>query len=89
LDVIVLVLIGAVAVLLQSQISSLLAEAIIVMAGAGVIGLAIVIVVPFQEKLVSSLIAWMPLPSRISQIVSAQVARFLMGMRSLHNVRRL
>jgi len=46
---------------------------------AGIIGLVIVIVVPFQEKLVSRLIAWMPLPSRISQIVSAQVARFLSG----------
>jgi len=89
LDVIALVLIGSVAILLQSQVSPLLAGAIKLMAVAGLIGLAIVIVVPFQEKLVSRLIAWVPFPSRISQIVSAQVARFLVGMRSLHNVRRL
>jgi len=89
LDVIALVLIGSVAVLLQSQTSLLLADAIKVMAAAGVIGLAIVIVMPFQEKLLSRLIARMPLPPRIKRIVSEQVGLFLVGMRSLHNIRRL
>ena len=89
LDVIALVLIGSVSALLQSQISSLLAEAIKIMAAAGVIGLAIIIVVPFKEKMISILISRLPLPSKIVKKVSEQVARFLVGMRSLHNIRRL
>jgi uncharacterized protein (TIRG00374 family) len=89
LDVIALVLIGSVALLLQSQISAMLASAIKLMAAAGVIGLAIVIVAPFQEKRIASLVAKMPLPSKINQKVSEQVGRFLVGMRSLHNLRRL
>jgi len=89
LDVIALVLIGCVALLLQSQISSLLAEAIKFMAAAGVIGLAFVIAIPFQEQLIIRLIDRMPWPSRIGGIVSKQVGRFLVGMRSLHNISRL
>ncbi len=89
LDVIALVLIGSVSVLLQSQISSLLAGAIKIMAAAGVIGLVIIIVMPFQEKLILTLITRVPFPSKVSQKISEQVARFLLGMRSLHNVRRL
>ncbi|HEY5157372.1 MAG TPA: lysylphosphatidylglycerol synthase transmembrane domain-containing protein, partial [Anaerolineales bacterium] len=57
LDVIALFLIGSISALLQSQISSLLASAIKVMAIVGVIGLAMVIVIPFQEKTISILIA--------------------------------
>lgn len=89
MDVIALVLIGSIAVLLQNQISALLASAIKIMAAAGVIGLGIVIVVPFQEKLITRLIARLPLPPRINQKVSEQAGRFLVGMRSLHNIRKL
>jgi len=89
LDVIALVLIGSISALLQSQISSLLAGAIKIMAIVGVIGLAIVIMMPFQEKMISTLIARLPLPSKITQKIAAQAARFLVGMRSLHNVRSL
>jgi len=74
---------------LQSLSSALLADAIKGMAAAEVIGLAIVVVVPFQEKLITRLIARMPLPSNIGHKVSEQVDRFLMGMRSMHNTRRL
>jgi glycosyltransferase 2 family protein len=89
LDVIALVLIGSISVLLQSQISTMLASAIRIMAAAGAIGLAIVIVAPFQEKLITSLIARLHLPSGIRQKISEQVVRFLVGMRSLHSIRRL
>ena len=89
LDVIALVLIGSISVLLQFQISSLLAGAIKIMAIAGAIGLGIVIVMPFQEKLISRLIAQIPLPPKLRQTIIEQMARFLLGMRSLHNVRRL
>jgi glycosyltransferase 2 family protein len=89
LDVVALVLIGSVSMLMQSQISALLAGAIKIMAAIGAIGLAIVIAAPFQENLISSLIARLPLPSTIMQKISEQVTRFLVGMRSLHNIRRL
>jgi uncharacterized protein (TIRG00374 family) len=89
LDVIALVLIGSISVLLQFQISSLLAGAIEIMAIVGAIGLGIVIVMPFQEKLILRLISQIPLPLKLRQTISEQMARFLVGMRSLHNVRRL
>ncbi len=89
LDVIALVLIGSISVLLQSQISSLLAGALKIMAAAGAIGLAAVIVMPFQEKLITTLIAKLPLPGRVLQKIGEIVKRFLLGMRSLHNARRL
>ena len=89
LDVIALVLIGSISVILQFQISSLLAGAIKIMAIAGAIGLGIVIVMPFQEKLISKLIAQIPFPLKLKQTITEQMARFLVGMRSLHNVRRL
>jgi glycosyltransferase 2 family protein len=89
LDVIALVLIGSVALLMQSQISFLLAGAIKLMAAAGVLGLVIVIIAPFQEKLIASLVVRLPLPARINQNIDEQIKRFLVGMRSLQDIRRL
>jgi glycosyltransferase 2 family protein len=89
MDVIALVLVGSISVLLQSQISSLLAGAIKIMAVIGMIGLAIVIMIPFQEKRITNLIARVPFPPQLAKKVSEQIARFLLGMRSLHNIRRL
>jgi glycosyltransferase 2 family protein len=89
LDVIALVIIGSISVLYQSQISAFLAGAVKIMTIAGVIGLVLVIVAPFQEKLIASLIIRVPLPSKILKLINEQVARFLVGMRSLHNGRRL
>ena len=88
-DLIVLVLIGSISVLLQSQISTVLANAIKILAIAGAIGLVVVIIIPTQEKMISALIARIPLPSGLSKMISDQVRRFLVGMRALHNTRRL
>ena len=89
MDAIALVIIGSISVLLLSQISVLLAGAVKIMAIAGTVGLVIVIVVPFQEKLISGLIDRLPLPADLRQKITQQIARFLVGMRSLHDVRRL
>jgi len=89
LDGIALVLIGSVSLLFQSQISSLLASAIKIMAGIGVIGLAIVIIAPFKEKLIIKMIASLPFQDKVKQKINEQGMRFLVGMRTLHNIRRL
>jgi uncharacterized protein (TIRG00374 family) len=89
LDVIALVLIGSISVLLQSQISALLAGAVKIMALAGAIGLAIVIITPFHDEWILMNIAKLLLPFKSSQKIIEQVMRFLVGMRSLHNIRKL
>ncbi len=89
LDVVALVLIGSVSLLFQPDISPLLANALRLMAFAGTVGLLIIIAAPFQEKLIKSVIAKFPLPDKISLLVAKQLTLFLIGIRSLHNSRRL
>ncbi len=89
LDVIALVLIGSLCLLWQGQISPALTNAVRIMALAGVFGLLIFIITPFQEKLILRILAILPLPVGLSQKLSVQISRFLIGMRSLQNVRRL
>ncbi len=91
LDVVTLVLIGSVSLLWQegNNISPMLANAIRVVAAAGVTGLTVIIVAPFQEELIVRFITWLPLPPKIATLISEQTARFLVGMRSLQNWRRL
>jgi uncharacterized protein (TIRG00374 family) len=59
------------------------------MALVGFAGLVAMIAAPFQEKLILRALGWLPLPERFSILVSQQVNRFLTGMRSLQNIRRL
>ena len=59
------------------------------MALAGIVGLVIIVAAPFQEKLIQRLFGWLPLPAKISQFISTQITRFLVGMRCLQNGRRL
>jgi uncharacterized protein (TIRG00374 family) len=91
LDVIALVLIGSIALLSQEQsnVPPPLTNAIRVMAAAGVTGLIILVAAPFQEGIILRLITWLPLPAKISALISTQASRFLVGMRSLHDWRRL
>ena len=89
LDVVALVLIGSISLLVQADISPLLVNALQFMALAGTIGLLAIILAPFQEKLIKSTVAKIPLPEKISLSVSQQITRFLSGIRSLHNIRRL
>jgi uncharacterized protein (TIRG00374 family) len=89
LDVIALVLIGSISLLVQSNISPLLANALRFMAFAGTAGLIVIIAAPFQEKLIRSIVTSIPLPEKYSLMISQQISRFLTGIRSLHNGRRL
>ena len=89
LDVVALVFIGSVSLLLQKDMSLWLANSVRVMAMAGFLGLAFIVVAPFQEKLILRILNWLPLPDKISKIITDQVSRFLVGMRSLQNWRRL
>lgn len=89
LDVVALVLIGSISLLFQADMSPLLANSVRVMALAGFVGLIIIIAAPFQEKLILRVFDLLPLPVKISQKISEQISRFLVGMRSLQNGRRL
>jgi uncharacterized protein (TIRG00374 family) len=91
LDVIALVLIGSISLLWQGQnnFSPLLENAVRTMALAGAAGLVVIIAAPFQEEFILRMITRLPLPEKIAALVSNQAARFLVGMRSLQNGRRL
>ncbi len=89
LDVIALVLICSVSLLAQANISPLLANALRFMALAGTAGLTVIIAAPFQEKFIRRIVSKLPLPEKFLSSISQQITRFLTGMRSLHNGRRL
>jgi hypothetical protein len=89
LDVIALVLIGSVSLLVQSNISPLLANALRFMAFVGTVGLLVIIAAPFQENLIHRIVDKLPLPEKILSTISQQISKFLTGIRSLHNGRRL
>jgi uncharacterized membrane protein YbhN (UPF0104 family) len=44
---------------------------------------------PFREKLILRIVDGLPLPKKMSQVVSEQITRFLLGMRSLQSGSRL
>ncbi len=89
LDVIALVLVGAVSLLWQGQMSPALAGAVRVMALAGGLGLVVFVLAPFQEKLILGVLGRLPFPAGLGQRVSGLTSRFLEGMRRLQNPRSL
>jgi glycosyltransferase 2 family protein len=89
LDAIFLVLIGSISLLWLGNIPPLLANAVRIMAIAGILVLAIIIIAPHQENLLLRLFGRLPLSTRISKKIAEQIARFLVGVRCLQNGRRL
>ncbi len=89
LDVIALVLLGSLALLTQGQVTGVLANAVWVMAAAGVLGLAFFLIAPSQEALIQRVLGWLPLPQAAAAPLKQFTARFLVGMRSLQSVRRM
>ncbi len=89
LDVIALVIIGSIAMLGQSSISSELQNAVRVTASVGGLGLIFILVLPYQEKLAFNIIYKLPVSDKFQVILGKQISRFLIGMRSLQNMKRL
>jgi glycosyltransferase 2 family protein len=89
LDAVTLVLIGSASLLSQGQLPPALTGAVRLMAVAACIGLTIIIAAPFQERLILRAFGRLPLPTVVSQRIAPQIGRFLVGMRSLQNVRRM
>jgi len=89
LDVIALVIIGSIAMLGQSSIPLELQNAVWVTTSIGVTGLIFILVMPYQEKFVFSVLNKLPLPNRFRVMLNEQISRFLIGMRSLQNTKRL
>ncbi len=89
MDVIALVIIGSGSLLVQATLSSLLASALRAMALVSFLALAVAVAAPFHEKTILRVAGWIPLPVRMSAVLSQQLSRFILGMRSLQNGRRL
>jgi hypothetical protein len=89
LDAVALVLIGSISLLLQSNSSPLLTNALRLMTLAGIAGLVVIIAAPFQEKFILRVVNNLPIPEKFILSISQQITRFLTGFRSLHNGRRL
>ncbi len=89
LDVIALVLVGAVALSFQGNASMMLVEAISLMAVLGFVGLLVILILPSQESRMLHLLDRFPLPKAASEFLSRQIRRFLLGAQSLRNSRRL
>ena len=89
IDAIALILIGSISLLWQNDLSSNLSMAIRTMAGIAILGFAFIVVAPFQEKRILQFWSKLPIPENTSQKISDQISRFLLGMKSLHNFRRI
>ncbi len=89
LDVIALVLITMTSLLLSDSDVAPVSQRLARTSARRIVGLAIIIAAPFQERRILRLVSWAPLPERISRTLSEQITRFLVGMRSLQNGRRL
>lgn len=89
LDVVALVVIGSIAILGQSSLPSQLQIAMRVTALVGALGLIVILVIPYQEKLASKFLHNLPLHEKFRTRLSEQVTRFLIGMRSLQSPKRL
>ncbi len=89
LDAVTLVLVGTVCLLSQGGIPPALVGAVRAVAVASVAALAVFLLAPFQEGLILRLIGRLPMPAPLLQKVLRQAVRFLVGMRSLQDMRRL
>lgn len=89
LDAVTLVIVGAACLLTQGGVPPALAGALRLAAVASLVALVILIWAPSREDFVLRLAGRVPLPTAILARVTEQAARFLRGMRSLRNARRL
>jgi len=89
LDVVALVIIGSLALLGQGAIPPELQNAVRITALIGLVGLVIILVMPHQEKLAFKILGKLPLSEKLQTVLSKQLSRFLTGMRSLQNTKRL
>ena len=89
LDAVTLVLIGSASLLSQGQLPPAVANAVRLMGVAAFLGLTAIITAPFQERLILQAFSRLPLPSAVLRGLARQISRFLEGMRSLQNARRM
>jgi len=88
-DVIALVLIGSIALLLQTIVPGLLIGGLLVMTMGGIVGLTAFLAAPHFEKTILGFLERLQGNSRLVLVIRTQIMRFLSGIRSLHDMRRL
>jgi hypothetical protein len=88
LDALALVLIGSAALAFQAELSGTILTAVRTMAVASLVGLLGVFLVPFFEARLTRLLRLLPIPASLREKIVQQFQRFLVGMRSLQNIRR-
>jgi uncharacterized protein (TIRG00374 family) len=89
LDALSLVLIGSIALLSQKSIFPVLAGSVRAIAIVTVLGLGFLIIAPFQERHLLTIVRRIPFSQTIGRKISEQLSRFLLGVRSLQSARRL
>jgi len=88
-DVIALMLIGSMAFLLQAVIPGVLTTGLMFMAVVGGIGLVAFLMAPYFEKSILGFLEHFQGYPRVFLFLRTQITRFLGGMRTLHDPRRL
>ena len=89
IDAMTLVVILAGALLWQNDLPPLILKTIWGVGIGGIIGLLSVIILPYQEKRLTGLIHYIPLPKTSQDSIQVQLTRFLTGMRSLQRIDRI
>jgi uncharacterized protein (TIRG00374 family) len=89
IDMLALILIGSLSLVQQDYLSANFITAIKTMSGVAILGFAFIVILPFQEERVLRLWTVIPIPEKVSRKISEQISRFLLGMRSLQNFRRI
>jgi uncharacterized protein (TIRG00374 family) len=88
LDTLALVLIGSTALALQIEVSGSFLAAVRTMAIASLVGFLAILIIPFFESHLTRFLHAVPLPAILRENSIHQFQRFLVGMRSLQNIRR-
>jgi uncharacterized protein (TIRG00374 family) len=89
LDAVALALIGSVSLLFLGNGSPLLTGAVRFTAVVSVVVLVVIILATYQEALLLRIVSLLPLSPGLSQKIADQISRFLVGMRTLQNGRRM
>jgi uncharacterized protein (TIRG00374 family) len=89
LDALALVIIGSISLTTQTGLPAAIIDSAKIVAIAGLAGLVVILLVPSREKTIQKIITNLPfLPITWRQKISEQVARFLVGMKTLQNPKR-
>jgi uncharacterized protein (TIRG00374 family) len=87
-DVVALALFGIVAIMWLEEVPSWLIAATRVMVVLGILGVLGIFAIPLLESQIHSVVKWVPLPSSLTERLTALIPRFVEGLKALHQPAR-